>query len=122
VRGEGGNILTYSALGRVHADAQPPMIRSSRILDKAGKAPLSAIANCSCQGSQQFVVGRDVVHECDVKPADAQALQAVLDRTTHAVRRVVEHTLLGDGENGKFDLASLCGDALSSLPTFEDKT
>jgi hypothetical protein len=30
--------------------------------------------------------------------------------------------LLGDGENGKFDSASLCGVAFSSLPTFEDKT
>src|SRR6476659_5836734 len=48
---------------------QPLMVPSSRILDKAGKAPLSAIANCSLPGGrQQFVVGRDVVHECDVKP------------------------------------------------------
>jgi len=62
------------------------------------------------------------VHECDVKPTDTHALQAVLDRTAHAVRRVVEHNVVGDAENGKFDLASLCGDALSSLPTFEDKT
>jgi hypothetical protein len=37
-------------------------------------------------------------------------------------RRLHGETLLGDGENGKFDSASLCGVALSSLPTFEDKT
>src|SRR5258706_7374208 len=36
--------------GRVHTDAPALMIPSSRIFNKAGKAPLSAIANCSCQG------------------------------------------------------------------------
>jgi hypothetical protein len=37
-------------LGRVHADTPALDDPSSRILDKAGKAPLSAMANCSCQG------------------------------------------------------------------------
>ena len=37
----------------------------------------------------------------------------------------VEYWISGwiqDGKNGKFDLASLYGEALSSLPTLEDKT
>ncbi len=35
------------------------------------------------------------MHECDVKPTDTHALQAVLDRTPHAVCRVVEYDVVG---------------------------
>jgi hypothetical protein len=66
-------------------------------------------------GWQQFVVGRDVVHECDVKPTDIHALQAVLDRTAHAVRRVVEHNVVGRWREWKVRLSVVVRRRLKQL-------
>src|SRR6185295_3438928 len=83
-------------LGRVHADA--PALDHSLLPHprQGGKGALERDRELLLPGGwQQFVVGRNVVHECDVKPADAHALQTVLDRTAHAIRRIVEHNVVG---------------------------
>ncbi len=67
------------------------------------------------RGRQQFVVGGYVVHECDVESADAHALQAVLDRTTHAVRRIVEHNVVGRRRERKIQLGVVVRRRLEQL-------
>ena len=53
---------------------------------------------------------------------DAEPLQAVFERTPNAVCRVIKATLFGELTKGKSSLDLLCGEALSSFPTFVEIT
>src|ERR1700760_1034869 len=71
---------------------QARMMPSSRIFDSAGKAPLPGDLVLLLPAVREIgEVRGNVVHERDVQAVHAEALQAVLDRAAHAVRRVVEH-------------------------------
>jgi len=62
------------------------------------------------------------MYEHDIEMTDSEPLQTVLNGAAHAVGRVVEYDrCLGDGEKGKFDLPLFCLEALSSLPTFDER-
>src|ERR1700757_3936403 len=71
---------------------QPLMIPSSRILDKAGKAPSSAISNCSCQevGSSLLSGERSCTNAMSSRLTPMRC-----KLTPHAVRRVVEYDVVG---------------------------
>src|ERR1700730_16277007 len=85
-----------NGLGRIHADAPTLDDALLPLPRQGGESTVERDLELLLPGGrQQFVVGRDVVYECDVKPANSHALQAVLDRTAHAVRRVVEHNVVG---------------------------
>src|SRR6478672_4160226 len=87
-----------NGLGRIHADApalDDPLLPHPR---QGGKGALERDLELLLPGGrQQFVVGRDVVYECDVKPANSHALQAVLDRT--AQPRIFQTELFQMREN-----------------------
>src|ERR1700744_4798294 len=74
---------------------QARMMPSSRIFDSAGKAPLPGDLVLLLPTVREIgKVRGNVMHERDVQAVHAEALQAVLDRAAHAVRRVVEYDVV----------------------------
>ena len=62
------------------------------------------------------------MHKGDVDAVDTKPLETIFDRSPNTGCRVIADTSLGEGEKGKYSLFFAVFEALSSLPTFVERT